>query len=260
MLYLPDIKKYVLDMDGTLYLGNIPIPGAPEFVQRIKSCGRSVIFFTNNTSKSKETYYNRLISLGFNAESGEVYSSGDVTADFLLKQRAGKPVYVVGTEALISLFESAGVPVSRTGIGAEIVVCSFDTTLTYEKLATACNLIREGAEFLSTHPDINCPTETGFIPDSGSIAALISASTGKLPRFFGKPEKETADFISSLCGGNRDEAAIVGDRLYTDIAAGTRHGMTSVLVLSGETSAEAAEKAPDDMRPDFIVRSVAEIL
>ena len=127
---------------------------------------------------------------------------------------------------------------------------------TLEKLEKACTLIRNGAKFYSTHPDFNCPTETGFIPDSGAICALITASTGKQPRYFGKPHKETAEMLSRRFGIPAEKTAVVGDRLYTDIALGRNNGLTSILVLTGETKREDVNESN---APDFIFDSIGEI-
>ena len=118
--------------------------------------------------------------------------------------------------------------------------------------------IREGAEFISTHPDFNCPVEGGFIPDSGAICALITASTGKLPRYFGKPYEDTLQIIEEFSGVAREDMVVVGDRLYTDIALGAKHGVASVLVLSGETTLEDLEGS--DVQPSVIVQNVGELL
>jgi len=142
---------------------------------------------------------------------------------------------------------------------ADIVVTSFDTTLTYEKLDNACRLVRGGAEYLSTHPDFNCPTETGFIPDSGAIAAFVTASTGKTPTYFGKPYRETIEMICEATGFSCEQMCIFGDRLYTDIAVGKRHGVTAVLVLSGETTSEDVENAAEKDRPDYVFPSLDEV-
>ncbi|MBE6552123.1 MAG: HAD-IIA family hydrolase [Ruminococcaceae bacterium] len=258
-LKIDGIKQFILDMDGTVYLGETPIRGAKEFVDRVKQSGRRVMFFTNNTSKSKKIYFNRLKRMGFDVEESDVYSSGDVMAHFLTTERKGKTVYVVGTPDLEALLEEAGIKLAKIGEPADIVVSSFDTTLTYEKLVNACDLIRGGSEYLCTHPDINCPTETGFIPDSGAIAALINLSTGKTPKTLGKPYKETADFIIANCGCAKNEIAFVGDRLYTDIALGVNNDMMGILVLSGESTLEDVESAPEKQRPTYVIGSVAEI-
>ena len=142
---------------------------------------------------------------------------------------------------------------------ADIVITSFDTSLTYEKLDNACRLIRGGAEYLSTHPDMNCPTETGFIPDSGAIAAFVTASTGKVPTYFGKPYRETVEMIGEATGFQNGEMCIFGDRLYTDIALGKRFGVTVVLVLSGETQPADVDAAAPADKPDFVFGSLDDV-
>ena len=120
-------------------------------------------------------------------------------------------------------------------------------------------MVRNGAEYLSTHPDFNCPTETGFIPDSGAIAAFVTASTGKVPTYFGKPYKETIEMICEATGFDCSEMCIFGDRLYTDIAVGKRHGVTATLVLSGETTAEDVDAAAEADKPDYVFDSLDDV-
>ena len=172
------------------------------------------------------------------------------------KHRPGKSVYLVGTPDLCSQFVQEGITLSEE---ADIVITSFDTTVTYEKLNIACRLVRNGAEYLSTHPDFNCPTEDGFIPDSGAIAAFVTASTGVEPTYFGKPYVQTIEMIAQVTGVEREDMCIFGDRLYTDIALGKKHGVTAILVLSGETQPEDVEKAADADKPDFVFPSLAEV-
>lgn len=249
-------KLFVLDMDGTIYLDSTPIPGAIEFVEFCKSHGIRIIYFTNNASKNIRMYYEKLRRIGFPVDDGDVYSSADVTIDFLKREHPNQSVYLVGTPALEESFISAGIELTD-GSRADIVVSSFDTTLTYEKIDNACRLIRNGAIFYSTHPDFNCPTKDGFIPDSGSICACITASTGVLPRYFGKPYYETADYLARMAGVDFDSAAVVGDRLYTDIALGKKHGITSILVLTGESTIDDVN---DENRPDHIMQSIGCII
>lgn len=251
---LKNIELFVLDMDGTIYLGDRILPNAIEFVKTARETGRKVVFFTNNASKNPNNYVDKLNRMGFGATRSDVVTAGDVTIEYLKRNRSGESVYLVGTPALEQSFIEAGITLSKD---ANIVVSSFDTTLTYEKLVIACNLIRNGADFYCTHPDFNCPTENGFIPDSGAIAALITASTGATPKYFGKPHKETADMISELFGVSFDKTAIVGDRLYTDIALGKNNGLMSVLVLTGETKIEDVN---EDNAPDIILDGIGEIL
>lgn len=263
-----DAKKlFVFDMDGTIYLGGIPFDFAVRYINHLRESGHRVLFFTNNASHSQRFYYGKLARLGFDPQPGEIMSSGDVTAAFLTRNRPGKQVYLLGTPELWDEFHRAGVPMicDRDGkltdpaAKADIVVTSFDTTLTYEKLTHACTFIREGAEYLSTHPDFNCPTETGFIPDSGAIAAAVTASTGATPTYFGKPYRETVEMISEITGVAREDMCIFGDRLYTDIATGKKHGITAVLVLSGETKPEDVDAALPEERPDMIFGNLGDV-
>ena len=252
-----DKKLYVFDMDGTIYLGENVFPFAVEYIKRLRGEGRRVLFFTNNASKSPEFYLKRLTRMGFEPRDDEIMTSGDVTIRFLKEKRMGKSVYLLGTKLLQSSFEAAGITLSDD---ADIVVSSFDTELTYEKLERACTLIRGGAEYLCTHPDFNCPTEDGFIPDSGAIAAAITASTGVKPRFFGKPYADTAEMIFLYTGVQAKDACIFGDRLYTDIALGKNSGMTAVLVLSGETKKSELASLTKEQYPDIVLDSIEDLL
>ena len=255
-------KLYVFDMDGTIYLGNNPFDFAIDFIKKLRADGRKILFFTNNASRDPKTYVERLTKLGFAPTDDEICTSGNVTSAFLTRNRKGKKVYLIGTPALYRQFLSDGVDLvcdengKPDGRDADIVVSSFDTGLTYEKLVVGCDFIRYGAEFLSTHPDLNCPTENGFIPDSGAIAALITASTGVKPVYFGKPYRETVDMISEITGEAKENMIIFGDRLYTDIAVGRRHGITACLVLTGECTTDDVDAAEEKDKPDIMLPSL----
>lgn len=254
-----DIKNkrlYIFDMDGTIYLGGRVFGFAVDFINNLRNNGKKVLFFTNNASNSPSYYYDKLTQMGFSPSFDEIMTSGDVTIEFLKRHRPRKPVYLVGTPGLEKQFTDSGIILSDN---ADIVVTSFDTTLTYAKLETACTLIHGGAEYLSTHPDYNCPVENGFIPDSGAIAAFVTASTGVVPTYFGKPYPQTIDMICETTGIDKSDMCIFGDRLYTDIALGKRHGVTAVLVLSGETKQKDIDNASPDERPDFVFNSLNDI-
>ncbi len=257
---LKNKKLFIFDMDGTIYLGNNVFPYAIDFINNLRKAGKKVLFFTNNASRSPITYLERLSTMGFSPSKEEIMTAGDVTAEFLVRNRAEKSVYLVGTPDLENDFKERGIKLLEGNeASADIVVTSFDLTLTYEKLKNACRFIATGAEYLSTHPDLNCPIENGFIPDSGAISALVTATTGKIPTYFGKPYRESLDMISEFTGVNSDDMCIFGDRLYTDIALGKRHGVTAVLVLTGESTLEDVEKAEEKDRPDFIFDSLDDV-
>jgi 4-nitrophenyl phosphatase len=249
-------RLFILDMDGTIYLGNRTIDGSLDFIQRIRDKGKSFIFFTNNASKTSLQYVKKLAGMGFHVDESNIVTSGDVTVEFLKRNHAGNGVYLLGTPELKEFFIINGINVVEDN--PDIVVASFDLTMTYEKVAKACKFIRGGARFLATHMDLNCPTEDGCIPDCGSICAMITASTGVKPRFFGKPFAETIDMISSITGCITEEMAIIGDRLYTDMALGVRNGVTSILVLTGETGRQALEQS--EVKPDLVFPSIKDII
>lgn len=256
-------RLFIFDMDGTIYIGNRPFDFAVDFICNLRKCGYEIMFFTNNASRSSTFYYNKLASLGYAPNPSEIMTSGDVTAEFLLRHRMGKSVYLVGTSELRRDWRVRGIRLvsdddASEGATADIVVTSFDTELTYQKVSDAARMIRSGAEYLSTHPDFNCPIDGGFIPDSGAIAAMMTASTGVKPRYFGKPCHETVNMIKEVTGYSSEEICIFGDRLYTDIALGKQNGITSALVLTGETKKENLNCISAAEMPDFVFPSLAE--
>ncbi len=253
-------KLFIFDMDGTIYLGGRPFDFAIRYIKKLREQGMRVLFFTNNASHTTAFYHEKLTRLGFEPREGEIMTSGDVTLAFLQRFRAEKSVYLVATDELCEEYRARGVRLlDGSEESADIVITSFDTSLTYEKLDNACRFVRGGAEYLSTHPDFNCPTENGFIPDSGAIAAFVTASTGKTPTYFGKPYRETVEMIGEVTGVAKEDMCIFGDRLYTDIALGKRFGVTAVLVLSGETQPADVEAAAEADKPDFVFDSLADV-
>ena len=256
-------KLFIFDMDGTIYLGKIPFDFAIKFIKNLRASKKQVLFFTNNASHTDDFYLEKLNRLGFDSSKEEIMTAGDVTYEFLRRHRNGCSVYMVATDELIEEYRAKGINVlngkDNDPKSADIVITSFDTTLTYEKLNIACRLIRNGAEYISTHPDFNCPTEDGFIPDSGAIAALVTASTGVTPTYFGKPYKETAETITEYTGYSPEDICIFGDRLYTDIALGKNFGITACLVLSGETKQNDVDAAKDADKPDFVFNDLSDV-
>ncbi len=251
---LNDKKLFVLDMDGTIYLGDKLFPWTLDFLQRVKHNNQQYIFFTNNSSKHRDAYLEKLSKMGIT--DCRVVTSGDVTIDYLKREYNSKKVFLLGTRYLRESFAQAGIVL--TDDVPDVTVVGFDTELCYERLSKACHYIRNSSPFIATHLDLNCPTEDGFIPDCGAICALITASTSKQPKYLGKPFPETVDAIINVTGFKKDEIVFVGDRLYTDIAIGKNNGITSVLVLSGETT--VADLELSDIKPDFVVNSLKDLL
>lgn len=257
---LKQVTVYLLDMDGTIYLGDELIHGSKEFLKTLKDKGKRYIFLTNNSSKNKHTYVEKLNNLGIDAREEEVFTSGEATTMYLSKLKPGARVYLLGTPALEEEFQRAGFILERERHkDIDYVVLGFDTTLTYEKLWAACEYVSEGVEYIATHPDFNCPLPNGkFMPDAGAMAALIEASTGKTPLVIGKPNKEVVESIASKYNLSKDNMAMVGDRLYTDIKTGINAGITSVLVYSGETKEEDYKNS--EVRADYVFNSVKDMI
>lgn len=253
------IKLFLLDMDGTFYLGNEIIDGALQFLDVVKKQGKDFIFLTNNSSKNKYAYQEKLKSMGCNVDAERIFTSGEATTIYLNSIAKGAKIFLLGTELLHEEFEKAGfVIVNETEARPDYVVLGFDTTLTYDKLWKACDFLREGVGYIATHPDFNCPLEDNkYMPDTGAMIELVAASTGRRPHVVGKPNKDIIEAVCIKYGCNKDEIAMVGDRLYTDIKMGETAGITSVLVLTGETSRQEYEKS--DIKADYVYESIKEL-
>jgi 4-nitrophenyl phosphatase len=252
---LNDKKYFILDMDGTFYLGNRLLKGSLDFIRRIEEAGKSFLFFTNNSSGNADVYVEKLSRMGMAIDKNRVITSGMVTAHYLKSQWEKPEVFLLGTPMLEKDFADRGITLKSDNPDA--VVAGFDTTVTYDKLSLACTLIRKGVPFIATHPDYNCPTEDGFVPDCGAICAFITASTGVKPKYLGKPYVETLEYILEELNCTKDDIVFVGDRLNTDIAIGSNHGVFSVLVLTGAT--RLADLETSDIKPDLIVERLIDL-
>ena len=254
---LREFDLFLLDMDGTIYLGEDLFPETPGFLKAIRDRGARYLFLTNNSSKDKSAYAQKLNRLGIRAGEEDVFSSGDATA-IVLKEKEYKKLYVMGTAPLKALFEREGFLLTEEDPDA--VVLGFDTDLTYRRLLIAHDHIKNGVPWICTHPDLVCPVEGGKdIPDTGSMIRLLEASTGKSPDLIvGKPNRAIVDAVLNLTGEDRERTIMVGDRLYTDIAVGERAGIASALVLTGETSLSDYENQ-NEYRADFVYPSVGEM-
>ena len=246
---IQDVRCFLLDMDGTFYLGENLIPGSLDFIRRVEETGRDFLFLTNNSSHNAEFYVQRLKRMGLNVGREKVLTSGEATAAVLKETYPGKRAFVLGNEFLLEEMREAGVTVDQTD--PEIVVVGYDTTLDYKKMTAVCDFVRAGLPYIATHPDFNCPTETGFAPDIGAIMAFIEASTGRRADVvIGKPHGEIVRAAQERLGLAPGEMAMVGDRLYTDVRTGVDHGLCAILVLSGEGTLADIETM--HIEPDLI--------
>ncbi len=240
---LEQVRGFLLDMDGTFYLGDHLLPGALEFIEVLQQQGRHYLFLTNNSSKSSQQYAEKITRLGLEISPGKVLTSGEATVMHLQGQKPGARVYVVGTAPLENEFLANGFVV--TADRPDFIVLGFDTTLTYAKLWKLCDLVRSGIPYIATHPDYNCPTETGFMPDIGATMAFVHAATGRNPDMvLGKPNRLFVEKAAERLALPVSDLCMIGDRLYTDIALGSVAGIPTLLVLSGETKADEVPASP----------------
>ena len=254
---IQDVRCFLLDMDGTFYLGENLIPGSLDFIRRVEETGRDFLFLTNNSSHNADFYVQRLKRMGLNVGREKVLTSGEATAAVLKEKYPGKRAFVLGNEFLLEEMREAGVTVDQTA--PEIVVVGYDTTLDYKKMTAVCDFVRAGLPYIATHPDFNRPTETGFAPDIGAIMAFIEASTGRRADLVvGKPHTGIVQAALRRTGLQVGQLAMVGDRLYTDIETGLKSGMLSILVMSGETTPEMLAAYPH--KPDLVFERLAEMI
>ena len=256
LLRLREIRCFLLDLDGTFYLGDKLLPGALEFIAFLDRNAINYLFLTNNSSKSQVEYADKLSRLGLHLDESRIFTSGEATAIYLQKLKHGARIYLVGTPALEAEFTRYGF--TFTTAQPDFAVLGFDTTLTYEKIRRLCELVALGIPYLATHPDVNCPTENGYMPDIGSMIEMVAASTGRRPDvIIGKPNQPIVEAVSEKLRLSLSQICMIGDRLYTDIALG-KTGILTVLVLSGETQPGDISAAP--IQPDFVRLDLAELL
>lgn len=254
---LKPVRCFLLDMDGTFYLGDRLIDGSLDFLSALEKTGRTARFLTNNSSKSASVYAEKLRRMGVPEQYRDVISSGHAAAHYCLDRFPKGKGYLLGNPMLTAELTAMGLELTESD--PDYVLVAFDTTLDYAKMCKVCDFIRAGLPYIATHPDYNCPTETGFIPDMGAIMAFIEASTGrKADVILGKPYRGIVDEALRRTGFTLPQMAMVGDRLYTDVATGVRHGMTGVLVLSGE--ATMADVEASDVKPDLIFGRLSDMI
>ena len=254
---LKSVKLYLLDMDGTIYLDNDLFDGVTDFLQYIKDIGGRYMFLTNNSSKSVDKYIEKLASLGISSTAEDFFTSTDATV-IHLKHKSHKKIYALGTTSFKEQLKKANLPI--TDILEDDIDClcmGFDTELTFKKLEDACILLGRDVDYIATNPDWVCPTSFGSVPDCGSVSLMLYNATKRKPYFIGKPEPTMALLAMIKTGFNKNETAIIGDRLYTDIACGVNAKINSIFVLSGEGTLEDLEKS--DVKPDFVYKNIKEL-
>ena len=253
-------KLYLFDMDGTLYLGDRLYDFTIELLDTLKATGRKYLFMTNNSSKSVEDYIKKLAKLGIPATREDFITSSQATAYYLKEHHADQKLYVCGTKSLKRELEMEGFTVTENIDEVECIVMGFDTELTFQKLHDVSYLLltREEIPYIATNPDYVCPTEFGSVPDCGSVCDMIYNATQKRPVVIGKPSPLMPLLAMDQHGFSKEETAVVGDRIYTDVKSGLNAGITGILVLSGESTLQTL--AESDVEPHLVLEDASEIL
>ncbi len=246
------ISALLFDLDGTVYRGTDAIPGASDFIANLKEQNIPFLFVTNRGNRKPKEVADQLISMGISCSEDDVLTSAQAVAMGLER---GTRVYCLGEEALASTLEEAGIIVTDQEVDA--VVVSYDRGLNYEKLSKALRLIDGGARFIATNTDRLITVEDGILPEAGPIVAAVQAATEKEPEIFGKPEKPIMDAALERLGVPASECAIIGDNLFTDILAGHKAGMKSILILTGVASRKDGEEA--EIKPTWIAEDYQEL-
>lgn len=251
-------KLFLLDMDGTIYLGNVLFEYSLDFLNYVKSVGGKYVFLTNNSSKSINDYINKLRKMSIDVDSSNFMTSSQATSLHLRQNYQDKKIYVLGTESLKKELKEDGLGIVDEFSGdIDCLLIGFDTELKYSKLNDACQILTNDVAYLATNPDLVCPTSFGFIPDCGSICNMIETATGKTPEYIGKPKPTMVELAIQANGFIKEETIVIGDRLYTDIACGINAGVSTGVVLTGETKFDHLKDTK--FKPDHVFENIGQL-
>jgi len=250
------IRSWLMDMDGVLVREEHPIPGAAEFIGRLRERGLPFLVLTNNSIYTRRDLAARLAANGLEVPEDSIWTSALATANFLDTQRPAGTAFAIGEAGLTTALHDVGYTLTERN--PEYVVLGETRTYSFERIAQAIRLIVAGARFIATNPDPTGPTPDGPLPATGSVAALISRATGVAPYFVGKPNPLMMRSALNAIDAHSETTAMIGDRMDTDVVSGLEAGMHTVLVLTGSTSRDEAEAFP--YRPSRIVESIADLV
>jgi len=248
-------KGYLIDLDGTMYRGNEPIEAARDFVDKLVEKNIPYLFVTNNSSATRETVANKLNRMGIKSVPEQVVTTSIATANYIKGIKPDASCYVIGEEGLYTALKEKGFSIT-TDENCDVVVVGIDREVNYEKFAKACLAVRSGAIFISTNSDVVIPSEQGLLPGNGSLTSVITVSTGHEPVFVGKPETIIMNEAMDILGLCKDETLMVGDNYATDITAGIRAGIDTLMVFTGVTPIEDLPKLKE--QPTYHVKSLLE--
>ncbi len=258
MILIKHIKHLIIDMDGVLWLGDQPMPALIPFFRTLRELDIRFILATNNASKSGDEYVAKLKKFGVDVALDEILTSPQATAMYLAQHAPAAKIYVIGEPGLTVELQANGLQVvNEAPQTATHVVVGWDRTLSYAKLAEACLLIRAGATFIGTNPDVTYPDARGIVPGNGATLAALRVSTGVEPLIIGKPMPEMMLQSMARMGSIPATTAVIGDRLDTDILGGINAGLTTLLVLTGVTA--AADAQAGDIHADYIYQDIGDI-
>ncbi|HET7081647.1 MAG TPA: HAD-IIA family hydrolase [Chloroflexia bacterium] len=249
------MKNYLMDMDGVIVRGSEPVPGAPEFIARLRERGARFLVLTNNSIYAPRDLANRLRYLGIEVPDDAIYTSAIATARFLHRQRPNGTAYVIGEAGLTTALHDVGYVLTEHE--PEYVVLGETTAYSFERITRGVRLILAGARFIATNPDANGPAEGGLAPATGAVAALIERATGVAPYYVGKPNPLMVRTALRTIDAHSEDTVMIGDRMDTDIIMGIESGLETILVLTGVTTAAAVARFP--YQPTRVVESVADL-
>jgi NagD protein len=256
MTNIRPVETWLTDMDGVLVHEEVPIPGAQEFIDTLKSSGLNFLVLTNNSIFTPRDLRARLLGSGIDVPEEAIWTSALATAQFLDDQRPRGTAYVVGEAGLTTALHDVGYV--QTDRNPDYVVLGETRTYSFDAITKAIRLIEGGARFIATNPDVSGPSLQGTLPATGSVAALISTATGRQPYFIGKPNPLMMRFALNTLDAHSESTVMVGDRMDTDIKSGLEAGLRTVLVTTGSTRPDQIETFP--FRPTRVVDSVADLV
>ena len=248
-------KGFICDMDGVIYRGNTLLPGVKEFVAWLEQNGKRFLFLTNSSERSPKELRQKLLRMGLDVGEEHFYTSALATASFLARQMPGCTAYVIGAPGLVNALYDRGI--TMNDVDPDYVIVGESATYNYEMISRAVSLVMKGARLIATNSDLTGPAESGLVPACRALVAPVELVTGKKAYFMGKPNPLMMRTGLQMLGVHSEEAVMVGDRMDTDVIAGTESGLTTVLVLSGCTSREEVDNYP--YRPSYILNGVGDI-
>ncbi len=262
-----DLKKkelFIFDLDGVIYLGNKLVPGAKEVIEKLVEQKKIIYFVTNNATQTRSIFYEKLCNLKILAQEKHIITSAFATAQYLKQRAPGAIVFIIGEAGLINEFKAAGfqiVSLDQSAATVEFVIVGLDRTFNYQKLAFALTALSKGAEFIATNTDHVLPAEEGILPGAGSIVSALCTAAGREPAIvIGKPNPFMVDLILKLEQVKSSKAVIIGDRYSTDIQAGLKAHIGTILVKTGIGEQELQQIPPSGPKPDLILNSIADML